>query len=382
MSSGWSGTVASSLPPEPDDPPPAHRRRPRYRGTHPRSFDEKYKERAPELYPEMAGHVRQRGQTPAGQHVPILVEGVLEVLAPRPGERGVDATAGYGGHAERLLQRVAPGGQLLLLDVDPIELPKTEARLRALGHDERALVVRRSNFAGLAAALRDAGWSDGADFMLADLGVSSMQLDDPARGFTFRADAPLDMRMNPARGLSAAQWLARASVAELSAALKDHADEPHAERIARALVARAPSAAGPPATTRALADAVRAALAHVPGTPGTRGTSYAPSREARDEAIELSVRRVFQALRIEVNDELGALDALLRDLPGCLRRGGRVAFLTFHSGEDRRVKAAFRQGLRDGRWAAVAEDVIRASPGEQRSNPRSSSAKLRWARRP
>jgi 16S rRNA (cytosine1402-N4)-methyltransferase len=341
---------------------PPHQRRPRYPRTHPRRFEEKYKELAPERYPEIVPHVLARGRTPAGQHVPILVEEVLETLAPRPGDRGVDATVGWGGHAERLLERLAPGGQLLALDADPAELPRTEARLRRLGFDETALVARRTNFAGLRSALDSAGWHDGADFVLADLGVSSMQLDDPARGFSFKDDGPLDMRMNPNRGLSAAQWLERATVEALAAVLRDHGDEPFASDLAPALAARR----GRLATTQALARAVREALA---------------DRTREDEA-ERSVRRVFQALRIEVNDELGALDALLRQLPGCLRPGGRVAVITFHSGEDRRVKQAFAQGAREGLYAAVVRDVVRASAEERRANPRSRAAKLRWARRP
>ena len=344
--------------PEPD---PARRRRPRYRGTHPRGFHEKYKEHAPERYPDEIEHVRQRGMTPAGQHVPILVGEVLEVLAPKPGERGVDATLGWGGHARRFLERLAPGGVLLGLDVDPFELPKTEARLRKLGHGEEALLVRRTNFAALRPTLFEVGWSDGVDFVFADLGVSSMQIDDPARGFTFKADAPLDMRMNPARGLSAAQWLERAEPEALARVLREGADEPHAQRIAAALCARRRELR----TTQELAGAVRAAL---------------PAHVDADEA-ERSTRRVFQALRIEVNDEFGVLEALLRDLPGCLRPGGRAALLTFHSGEDRRVKKSFEAGLRAGLYAACNEDVVRASPEEQRANPRSSSAKLRWARR-
>src|SRR5512140_2300451 len=184
----------------PDDSRPPHKRRPRYPGTHPRRFEEKYKELAAEKYPEIVPHVLAKGRTPAGQHVPIMVEEILEALAPAPGERAVDATLGYGGHARRLLERISPGGRLLGLDVDPLELPRTEARLRALGFGEDALVVRRSNFAGLPAALAALGWDDGADLVLADLGVSSMQIDDPARGFTFGADGPLDMRMNPHRG--------------------------------------------------------------------------------------------------------------------------------------------------------------------------------------
>lgn len=347
---------------EPADRDPAHKRRPRYRGTHPRRFDEKYKELAAERYPQMIEHVRSRGMTPAGQHVPILVDEILAVLDPKPGERGVDGTFGFGGHSERLLERLAPGGELLALDVDPLEIVRTEARLRARGFGEDVLHVRRSNFAGIVAALHAIGWSDGADFVLVDLGVSSMQIDDPARGFTFKGDGPLDMRMNPTRGLSAAQWLERVSVKDLAKALADNADEPHAKRIAEALVA----SKGTLRTTRELADAVRAAV---------------PARAGDDNETDRRVRRVFQALRIAVNDELGALDALLRDLPRALRSGGRVAVLTFHSGEDRRVKKAFESGLEAGVYAQIATDVARASPSEQRANPRSSSAKLRWARR-
>jgi len=345
----------------PPDADPPHRRRPRYRGTHPRRFEEKYKERAPEQYPELVAHVRSRGQTPAGQHVPILVDELLEVLAPRPGERGVDCTLGFGGHAERVLARLAPGGRLLALDVDTLELPRSAARLAALGHVEPALLVRPGNFAALAALLQELGWSDGADFVYADLGVSSMQLDTPERGFSCKHDGPLDMRMNPARGLSAAQWLERASVEELSAALGEYADEPRAALLALALAGRRGALDG----TQALAQAVRDAL---------------PAGLAHDEAA-LSVRRVFQAVRIAVNRELEVLDAWLRQLPACLRPGGRLAVLSFHSGEDRRVKHALRQGLRDGTYAAIAEEVIRPSPAERRDNPRAAPAKLRWARR-
>ena len=314
---------------------------------------------APGKYPDLVAHVRERGQTPAGQHVSIMVDEVLEQLAPRDGERGVDATLGFGGHARKLLERIAPSGRLLALDVDAIELAKSEARLREFGFGESALLVRRSNFAGLRAVLDEVGWNDGADFVFADLGVSSMQIDDPSRGFTFKFDGPLDMRMNPARGLSAAQWLARATSAELAAALTDNSDEPHAERIARAVQTQR----GAIHTTQELAQCVRDSL----------------GRGVTEKNAELSVRRVFQALRIEVNDEFGALDALLRQLPSCLRPGGRVAVLSFHSGEDRRVKKAFQAFERDGTFSSVIHDVIRASPAEQRANPRSAPAKLRAA---
>ena len=343
----------------PDDPVPTHKRRPRYRGTHPRRFEERYKELAAEQYPDIVPHVLAKGRTPAGQHVPIMVEEVLGALAPLPGMRGVDATLGFGGHARRLLERLLPGGRLLGLDADPIELPRTEARLRQLGFDQASLVTRRTNFAGMHAALAAIGWSDGADVILADLGVSSMQIDNPERGFTFAADGPLDMRMNPGRGASASQWLERASVQQIQRALQEHSDEPFAERLAHALAA----GRGSITTTHSLASVVRTALLD----------------DIEADAAEQSVRRVFQALRIEVNDELSALDALLRQLPDCLRPGGRVVLLTFHSGEDRRVKHAFAEGERAGRYASVAAEVIRASSQERYDNPRSRSAKLRWA---
>jgi 16S rRNA (cytosine1402-N4)-methyltransferase len=321
----------------PDEPSPPHRRRSRYPGTHPRRFEQRYKELAADQYPEIVPHVLAKGRTPAGQHVPVMVEEIIEVLAPAPGERAVDATLGWGGHAERLLERLAPGGRLLGLDADPLELPRTEARLRKRG------------------------LNDGVDLVLADLGVSSMQIDNPARGFAFGAQGPLDMRMNPNRGLAAAAWLERASVEQLTRALRDNADEPFAGAIAAVLFSRRSAIH----TTQALAAAVRAALA------GTTG----------EDETDLSVRRVFQALRIEVNDEFGALDALLRELPRCLRPGGRVAVLTFHSGEDRRVKHAFAQGEREAVYGSVAREVVRASARERYENPRSGPAKLRWARR-
>ena len=339
----------------PDSVTPVHRRRLRYRGKNPRAFAEKYKEHAPERYPETVGKVLAAGKTPAGTHRPIMVAEVLEVLAPCPGDFAVDCTLGYGGHAEALLARIAgPGGHLLALDADPIEGPRTLARLRAAGYGPEALTWQRRNFAGLSTALA-AVRPQGADLLLADLGVSSMQLDVPARGFSLKHAGPLDMRMNPERGPSAAAWLLAVRPENLAHTLRENADEPRAETLAEALAGREFP------TTDALAAAVSAA---VPAT-------------VREE----TVRRVFQAVRIAVNEEFGALDALLRGLPTCLAAGGRAAFLTFHSGEDRRVKAAFREGLRAGVYAAVADEVVRPSARECRENSRASSAKLRWARK-
>lgn len=336
-------------------------RRPRYPGRHPRAFHQKYKELQPERYAADVAKVLQAGKTPAGMHRPILVDDVVRVLAPRRGDVAVDCTLGFGGHARALLDRIAPGGRLLGLDVDPLELPRTEARLRAAGFGADVFTAQRTNFAGLPQALARAGIAS-ADVVCADLGVSSMQLDNPDRGFTFKDAAPLDMRMNPGRGEPAAALLARLRAADLTALLEANADEPQAAAIAGRVAGQVF------ATTRDLAEAVRAAV-----------------RESRPRAaaddVERAVRRVFQALRIAVNDEFGALDALLRALPQCLSPGGRVAILTFHSGEDRRVKKAFQAGHLEGVYAEVGADVIRASPDEVRANPRASSAKLRWARR-
>ncbi len=346
---------------EPLSPKP--KRRVRYSGKNPRRFEDKYKELQPELYPETVARIVAAGKTPAGTHRPICVREILEALAPRPGETGLDATLGHGGHAAELLPRLLPGGRLLALDADPLELSRTEARLRALGFGPDALVVKRLNYAGSLQFLGEQG-VEGADVILADLGLSSMQIDDPKRGFTFKFDGPLDMRMNPARGEPASRILARWDVEEWTRALQENADEPDAARIARGLV----EARGrqPIETTRQLAEAVRAAA----GGARARG---------RSEETDKLVRRVFQAVRIEVNDEFGALETFLRNLPQCLRPEGRAAILTFHSGEDRRVKKAFQAGLRDGIYHRVSEEVVRPSPEEVRANPRAAPAKLRWA---
>ena len=247
-----------------------------------------------------------------------MVQEILEVLAPAPGAIAVDCTLGYGGHAQEILGRISPGGRLLGLDADPIELPKTEARLRSLGYGPEMFSAHRSNFAGLQKVLAKAGLT-GADFILADLGVSSMQIDDPSRGFSTKHAGPLDMRMNPGRGQSASAFLRAIDAATLARLLEENADEPQSERLASALAGKSFP------TTLSLGTVIRSELSRV-----------------SEEAVELSVRRVFQALRIEVNDEFSALDSLLRQLPSCLNPGGRVAILTFHSGEDRRVKKILR----------------------------------------
>lgn len=343
-----------------DSTPEKRTRRPRYRGSHPRQFHEKYKELQPTRYPDDVAKVLDAGKTPAGMHRPILVAEVLRVLALRPGDVAVDCTLGYGGHAGEILRVIQPGGKLLGFDVDPLELPKTEVRLRESAAAAESLQVCRQNFAGIAQVLAVEA-PGGVDAIFADLGVSSMQLDDPARGFTFKADGPLDMRMNPTRGLSAAEFLSKLEPDALSRLLTENSDEPQAQDLANAILQS--HSRRPLQTTLALADVVRTTV----------------NRISRSADADDSVRRVFQALRIAVNDEFGALDAFLRQLPECLKPGGRVAVLTFHSGEDRRVKAAFKRGLEEGVYSEIARDVIRASPEEQRANPRSSPAKLRFA---
>src|SRR3989454_3307603 len=323
------------------------RRRPRYRGKNPRHFSEKYKEHAPERYADDIAKVIAGGKTPAGTHRPVMVHEIMEVLAPRAGELAVDCTLGYGGHAVALLSALQPGGRLVGLDVDPIELPKTEARLRALGFGPDTLTVTRTNFAGLARVLPEP-----ADIVFADLGLSSMQMDNPTRGFTYKYEGPLDLRMNPQRGKTASALLATLDEPALAALLLENADEPNADRLAQAILQ------APVSTTTQLATVIR--------------------RAGGDED---SVRRAFLALRIAVNDEFGALDAFLYNLPFCLKAGGRVAILSFHSGEDRRVKKAFRGGERAGLYSEVSREVMRPAPEEFRANPRSHSAKLRWARR-
>lgn len=361
-------TESSSENPGNVPAPLPHRRRVRYRGTHPRHFAEKYKELQADKYADDIAKVMQRGQTPAGMHRPICVEPILEILKPRPGQVGFDATLGYGGHSLEFLKRITPGGKLFATDVDPLESARTEERLRGLGYDESTLIIRRMNFAGIAKVCEEAG--RGFDFVLADLGVSSMQIDNPERGFTFKADGPLDLRLNPGRGLSAADFLRKSSQGDLALVLYENADEPHAEAIADILFQRRESIR----TTLELAEAVRHALRHE--------IDAKQPRSERENQIKASLQRTFQALRIAVNDEFGALERFLAQLPHCLAPGGRAAVLTFHSGEDRRVKKSFRALFREGVYAEVAPEPLRPSSEERHANPRSACAKLRWARMP
>lgn len=347
------------MPERPPDVQPVHARRRRYAGKNPRHFHDKYKELNPEQYPGDVQKVLASGKTPAGAHVPIMVDEVLSCLRPGAGEIAVDCTLGWGGHARAILERVLPGGRVIGLDIDPIESPRTEARMREVGFDAGVFVVRHANFAGLPKVLAAEGLAS-VDMILADLGVSSMQFDNPDRGFSYKGTGPLDMRMNPTRGEHASALIARSSEAELARLLEENADEPHAPLIAGLLKRQSLE------TTHAAERVVRTGL-----------MSARPHLSKAD--LKMSVRRTFQALRIAVNDEFSALEALLRSLPQCLAPGGRVAILTFHSGEDRRVKKAFQTGRRTGVYSAVADEVIRSAKEETFANRRASSAKLRWA---
>lgn len=291
-------------------------------------------------------------------HRPIMLEEVLRCLQPSPGNLAVDCTLGGGGHAQAILERILPGGRLIGLDADPIELPRTQARLRTAGFGADAFIARHGNFASLPQVLTAEGLA-GADLILADLGVSSMQVDTPDRGFSYQP-GPLDMRMDPSQGEPASAVLARLSETEIASLLTENSDEPHAQLIA-GLVKQSP-----PTTTHAFERVVRTGL-----------NKALPDLPKAD--VKMSVRRTFQALRIAVNSEFSALDTLLEALPRCLAPGGRVAVLTFHSGEDRRVKKAFRAGAHAGVYSAIADEVIRSGKEETFANRRASAAKLRWA---
>ena len=347
-------TPAPSLLSPPSSP---HVRRKRYRGTHPRKFEEKYKELNSQQFVADVEKVIARGQTPAGTHRPICVDEILAILNPQPGEIALDVTLGFGGHAETLLPRLLPGGRLYGTDVDSLERPRTEARLRALGYGEEVLVVRELNFADIEHMLPKT--PGGFDCILADLGVSSMQLDNPQRGFSYKNDGPLDLRLNPLRGEPASALLRTMSAFELAELFTTYADEPHASRIAYGIK----NSKLPITHTLQLAKNVRDSLKDFPEKNNHKKT----------------LARTFMALRIQVNNEFAVLDRFLAALPACMKPGARVAVLSFHSGEDKRIEQAFRQYADKGIFSSVAIEPIRPTPDEQRSNPRSSSARLRWA---
>ena len=339
-----------------------HKRRVRYSGTHPKRFEEKYKEHDPEKYADTIEKVISKGSTPAGMHISICVNEILDFLQIQPGQQGLDATLGYGGHTRRMLERLQGKGHMYALDVDPIEIVKTKKRLEDAGYGEDILTIKQTNFRNIDQVAEEAG---GFDFILADLGVSSMQIDNPDRGFTYKFDGPLDLRLDPEKGESAAERLREVSYEELVGMFQENSDEPYAEEIATVIMKRNRTKNYVETTTQ-MKDVIEEAL------------SFVPEKE-RKEAVKKSCQRCFQALRIDVNSEFEVLYDFLDKLPDALRPGGRVAILTFHSGEDRLVKRAFKAGAKAGIYSEVSKDVIRPSAEECARNPRARSTKMRWA---
>lgn len=339
-----------------------HKRRVRYRGTHPRHFHEKYKELNPGKYQDTIAHVIEKGGTPAGMHISIMVPEILEVLQIQPGMRGLDATLGYGGHTAEMLECLHGQGHICALDVDPIEIEKTRARLAAMGYGDELLTVLRKNFAEIDTVAEEYGRFQ---FVLADLGVSSMQIDDPSRGFTYKYDGPLDLRLDPTKGTSAAARLRELTREELEGMLLTNSDEPYAAQIAKAITTVFRKG-GRIDTTLALRDVIAGALSMLP-------------EEEKKEALKKSCARTFQALRIDVNSEFEVLEEFLEKLPKALAPGGRAAILTFHSGEDRLVKKSLKNLYKEGIYREISADVIRPSAEECNRNSRARSTKLRWA---
>lgn len=340
-----------------------HKRRVRYSGTHPKRFEEKYKELNPEKYASDVQRIIDKGHTPAGMHISIMVQEILDFLNIQPGQIGLDATLGYGGHTRAMLERLSGNGHIYALDVDPIESAKTEKRLREAGFGEDILTVRLQNFADVDQVTRDTGKK--FDFVLADLGVSSMQIDNPQRGFSYKVEGPLDLRLNPEKGVSGAERLLELNRTEIEHMLVENSDEPYAKQIA-ANIMKWRYMCKPIETTTQLRDCIAEAL------------SFLPKQEQK-ESIKKSCQRCFQAIRIDINSEFDVLYAFLDKLPSVLNPGARVAILTFHSGEDRLVKKAFQALNRLGIYSEVAKDVIRPSAEECVRNSRAKSTKMRWA---
>lgn len=339
-----------------------HQRRVRYQGTHPKSYHEKYKELQPEKYADTVARVIQKGSTPVGMHISICVQEILEFLQIQPGQTGLDATLGYGGHTQEMLKCLDSKGHLYALDVDPIELAKTKERLKNLGYGEDILTITQLNFSQIDEIAAVGG---PFDFVLADLGISSMQVDNPQRGFSYKKDGPLDLRLNPQKGITAAQRLRNISVEELKGMLLANSDESFALEIARAVVAQNKTN-NKITTTRMLTQVIEDALQSVPA-------------EVRKETTKKACQRTFQALRIDINNEYEVLYNFLEKLPDVLAPGGRAAILTFHSGEDRLVKKSFKMLQREGVYREVATEVIRPSQEECKMNGRARSTKMRWA---
>lgn len=339
-----------------------HKRRVRYKGKYPRNYKEKYKELNPEKYQDTIEKVIRKGSTPAGMHISIMVREIIDFLQIKPGQTGFDATLGYGGHTKAMLECLKGQGHMYATDVDPIESAKTKKRLADAGFGEDILTIRLQNFCTIDEIAKEAG---GFDFVLADLGVSSMQIDNPDRGFSFKVDGPLDLRLNPEKGISVAERLAQIGEGELAGMLWENSDEPYAEELAHAIVTERKHGKPIDTTTR-LREVIEETL------------SFLPEKEKKD-TVKKTCQRTFQALRIDVNNEFEVLYEFMEKLPGALKPGGRAAILTFHSGEDKLVKKALKQGYKEGIYSEIANDVVRPSAEECAQNGRARSTKMRWA---
>lgn len=339
-----------------------HKRRVRYKGTHPRNYKEKYKEHQPEKYKDTIEKVISKGSTPAGMHLSICVKEIIDFLQIKPGQIGLDATLGYGGHTSHMLKCLEGKGHIYGLDVDPIESAKTKERLESQGYGPDILTVKLINFANIDEVVAESG---PLDFVLADLGVSSMQIDNPDRGFSYKVEGPLDLRLDPSKGISAAERLQNISQPELEGMLIENSDEPYAREISRAIISEIKKGRAIDTTTR-LKEVIEGVLTSVPAAE-------------RKEVVKKTCQRTFQALRIDVNSEFEVLEQFMQKLPNVLAKGGRVAILTFHSGEDRLVKQYFKHFYREGIYSDIAKDVIRPSLEECNINSRARSTKMRWA---
>lgn len=345
-----------------DEQEQVHKRRVRYKGKYPKSYKEKYKELQPDKYGDIVTHVIQKGSTPAGMHISIMVKEILDFLQIQPGQTGLDATLGYGGHTLEMMKKLEGKGRMYALDIDPVELPKTKERLEKLGFGEDILTIEQLNFSDIDYLFEE---PEQVHFVLADLGVSSMQIDNPDRGFSYKTEGPLDLRMNPKEGISAAERLLRLSQAELEGMLIENADEPYADLISEEIV-REIRQGTLITTTSKLREIIGNALQFI-------------SSESREKDIKKSCQRSFQALRIDVNQEFNAIYDFLEKLPDILAPGGRVAILSFHSGEDRLVKKSFKQLLKAGVYKEISKEITRPSLEECTLNRRARSTKMRWA---
>ncbi len=337
-----------------------HKRRVRYKGTHPKKFEEKYKELNPEKYKDTIEKVISKGSTPAGMHISIMVNEILEFFDIKENQIGLDVTLGYGGHTLEMLKKLNHTGHMYGVDADPIEFTKTTNRIKEAGFNN--ITTLNMNFSNIKELEK---FNVKFDFILADLGVSSMQIDDPKRGFSYKHDTTLDLRLNPTIGISAKERLEKISLYELEGMLIENSDEPNALIIAEEIIKEV-KVNKTIETTKRLREVIENAL-------------IKKYKTIDKELLKKTCQRVFQAIRIDINEEFEVLYELLENIPNLLKPGGKFAVLTFHSGEDRLVKKAFKRHLKVGLYSSVNDEIIYPSKDECFNNPRAKSTKMRYA---